>query len=166
VELVWDGEIDTGTRRRELLASLNKPPAGVLVFLDDSGLDISTQSAWAFATWAVTALMIWFGLTSDNWFLLVLAPFMAGAAIMQSLGQVRIRIKDEELDIFEGVAGVGRRIRTLLSAIERVEYFVKRGRGGSTTWIVLHQGDRRVKFGRFLNDAQERFVIAFVLSNG
>jgi len=138
----------------------------VLVYLDDSGIDFDIRSFWALATWAVTALMLWFGLTSDNWFLLVLAPFMMGAAMMQSFGQVRIRVKGEQLAVFEGVAGIGKRIEMPLHAIQRIEYVVKRGRGGSTSWIVINDGSRSAKFGRYLNDAQERFAMAFLLSSG
>jgi hypothetical protein len=43
--------------------------------------------------------------------------------------------------------------------IQRVEYAVKRGRGGSTSWIVLNDA----KFGRHLNEEQIRFVIALLL---
>jgi hypothetical protein len=104
--------------------------------------------------------MIWFGLTSDSWFLLVLAPFMMGGAIMQSLGKVSILIKDAKVRVFEGVGGVGRRLEMPIGTIRRVEYAVKHGRFGSTTtWIVLND----VKFGRHMNDEQIQFVIAFLL---
>jgi hypothetical protein len=165
--LIWDGVLDTGSRAESLVADLqsSEPPAGVAISLRESHafVEISTRSWWAIATWAVSALMIWFGLTSDNWFLLVLAPFMMGAAVMQSLGKVSILIKDQQLSVFEGVGGVGRRRRMPLGSIERVEYAVKRGRGGSTAWIVLHSDGRDVKFGRHLNEEQIHFVIACLL---
>jgi hypothetical protein len=101
--------------------------------------------------------MLWFA--SENWLLLVLVPFMVGAAIMQSFGRVSIIIRDSNVNIFEGVLGVGRRLKVPLSAIRRIEYCVKRGRGGSTAWILLNDG----KFGRHLNQEQSRFVIAFLL---
>jgi hypothetical protein len=162
VELIWDGELDLGQRGAELLADLESRqyPAGVSVSLKASHalVEIPTRSYWALATWTVSALMIWFGLAS-NWLLLVLAPFMIGAAIMQSLGRVSILIKDERLRIFEGVGGIGRRIEVPVRGIQRVEYAVKRGRGGSTSWIVLNDA----KFGRHLNEDQIRFVIALLL---
>jgi hypothetical protein len=167
MELIWDSERDLGSQVAALARILEsgKPPAGVSISLEDSQatIEISTRSAWAFATWAVSAIMVWFGLTSDNWFLLVLAPFMAGGAIMQSFGKVSIVIADSEVRVFEGVAGIGRRVRMQLRSIQRIEYAVKRGRGGSTTWIVLNDGARDIKFGRHLNDDQIRFVIAFLL---
>jgi len=104
--------------------------------------------------------MIWFGISS-NWFLLVLAPFMMGAAIMQSLGRVSILVQDEHVRVFEGLGGVGRGISMPAHAIERVEYAVKRGRGGSTTWLAINDK----KFGRHLNEEQKRFVIAFLLDS-
>jgi hypothetical protein len=107
--------------------------------------------------------MIWFGLTSNNWFLVVLAPFMVGAAIMQSLGSTCIVFRDEQVRVFEGVAGIGTRRKMALRAIRRVEYAAKHGRGGSTAWIVLQDERRSVKFGRHLNDEQTRFVIALLL---
>ena len=167
MELIWDGERDSGSRAAALIAALQsrEPPAGVHVFLEDSRIEISTRSAWAFATWAVSALMIWFGRTSDNWFLLALSPFMGAAAIMQSLGVIGILIGDEQLTVFEGIAGIGRRIRMPLRGIQRVEYKAKHGRGGSTGWIVLHNANRHVKFGRHLNDEQIEFVIAFLLDS-
>jgi hypothetical protein len=84
---------------------------------------------------------------------------MIGAAIMQSLGRVSILIKDERVRVFEGIGGIGRRIEIPLRGIRRVEYVVKRGRGGSTSWIVLNHA----KFGRHLNEEQIRFVIALLL---
>jgi hypothetical protein len=163
MELIWDGERDLGSQVTALARILeaSQPPAGVSVSLDDAQatIEISTRSAWAFATWAVSAIMVWFGLTSDNWLLLVLAPFMAGGAIMQSFGKVSILVADSEVRVFEGVAGIGRRVKMPLRGIQRIEYAVKRGRGGTTTWIVLND----VKFGRHLNDDQIRFVIALLL---
>jgi len=162
VELIWDGELDSGQRGAELVADLESRqyPAGVSISLRASHVfvEIPTRSYWAVATWTVSMLMIGFGLAS-NWFLLVLAPFMIGAAIMQSLGRVSILIKDERVRIFEGVGGVGRRIEMPLGGIRRVEFAVKRGRGGSTSWIVLND----VKFGRHLNEEQIRFVIGLLL---
>ncbi len=166
-ELIWDGELDSGSREAELVHKLQsrEPPAGVSISLRPSHtfIEMTTRSLWAIATWAVSGLMIWFGLTSSNWFLLVLAPFMIGAAIMQSLGRLWILIKDEQLVLFEGVGGIGRRREMPLREIQRVEYAAKHGRGGSTAWIVLHDADRKVKFGRHLTDEQIRFVIAFLL---
>ena len=141
-------------------------PEGVSIGLNRSHalLEIPTRSYWAFATWAVSALMIWFGLTSDNWYLLVLSPFMIGAAIMQTFGRVCVLIKDQQVSVFEGIGGVGRRIRMPLRTIQRVEYAVKHGRGNSTTtWIVLHADGRDVKIGRHLNEEQIQFVIALLL---
>jgi hypothetical protein len=166
-ELIWDGAIDAGSRAEALVAGLElRHPAGVLIAVNPSHalVEIPTRSYWAFATWAVSALMIWFGLTSDNWFLLVLAPFMMGAAIMQSFGRICVLIKDEQISVFEGVGGVGRRVQVSLRAIQRVEYAVKHGRGRSrTTWIVLHADGRDVKVGRHLNEEQIQFVIALLL---
>ncbi|HTB16431.1 MAG TPA: hypothetical protein VK752_32915 [Bryobacteraceae bacterium] len=165
-ELIWDGELDSGSRGAALVADLGSsaPPEGVSISLRDSHafIEIATRSWWALATWVVSALMIWFGLTSDNWFLLVLSPFMMGAAIMQSFGRICILIRDQQLSVFEGVGGIGKRRAMPLSAIRSVEYAVKRGRGGSTAWIVIH-ADRDVKFGRHLNGEQIHFVIAFLL---
>ena len=162
MELIWDGELDLGRRGAALVAELESRqyPAGVSVSLKASHafVEIPTRSYWALVTWTVSALMIWFGLAS-NWFLLVLAPFMMGAAIMQSLGRVSVLIKDERVRIFEGIGGIGRRIEIPLRGIRRVEYAVKRGRGGSTSWIVLNDA----KFGRHLNEDQIRFVIALLL---
>lgn len=162
MELIWDGERDSGTRAAALVAGLqsSQPPEGVSVSLRESHVfvEIPIRSYWAFATWSVSAIMIWFGIES-NWFLLVLAPFMIGAAIMQSFGRVSILIQDARVSVFEGLGGVGRETRVPLGAIQRVEYAVKRGSGGSTTWIMIN--DR--KFGRHLNEEQKRFVIALLL---
>jgi hypothetical protein len=167
MELIWDGERDLGSQVTTLARILEsgRPPAGVFVSLEDSlaTIEISTRSAWAFATWAVSAIMVWFGLISDNWLLLVLAPFMAAGALMQSFGKVSILVNDSEVRVFEGVAGIGRRVQMTLRSIQRIEYAVKRGRGGSTTWIVLNDGARDIKFGRHLNEEQIRFVIASLL---
>lgn len=167
MELIWDGERDLGSQVTALawILESGERPAGVSISLEDSeaAIEISTRSAWAFATWAVSAIMVWFGLASDNWLLLVLAPFMAGGAVMQSFGKVSILVNDSEVRVFEGVEGIGRRVRMQLRSIQRIEYAVKRGRGGSTTWIVLDDGTRDIKFGRHLNDDQIRFVIAFLL---
>ena len=141
-------------------------PEGVSIGLNESHafVEIPTRSYWALVTWAVSALMIWFGLTSDNWFLLVLAPFMMGAAIMQTFGRVSVLIKHEQVGVFEGVGGIGRRIQMSLRTIQRVEYAVKHGRANSTTtWIVLHADGRDVKFGRHLTEEQIQFVIALLL---
>ena len=166
-ELIWDGELDSGSREAALTVALESGrfPRGVSVSLNRSHafVEVTTRTMWALATWAVSLVMIWFGLTSSNWFLLVLAPFMVGAAIMQSLGRICILIRDERIRVFEGVGGIGRRREMLLRAIERIEYAVKHGRGGSTSWIVLHEADRDLKFGRHLNDEQIRFVIALLL---
>jgi hypothetical protein len=163
VELIWDGELDSGRRTAELVADLKagNPPAGVSVSRTHSFVEIPTRSYWAIATWAVSAIMIGFGLTANNWLLLVLAPFMLSAAIMQSFGRVSILIADAQVRVFEGIGGVGRSFRLPLAAIGRVEYAVKHGRGGSTSWIVLN--DR--KFGRHLNEEQKQFVIAFLLES-
>jgi hypothetical protein len=162
VDLIWDGERDSGQRGADLVEELQfrQRPEGVSVSLRESHvfIEIPTRSYWALATWMVSALMIVFGL-AQNWLLLVLAPFMMGAAIMQSLGRVSILIKDETVRIFEGVGGVGRHIEMPLRAIQRIEYSVKRGRGGSTSWIILNDA----KFGRHLNEEQTRFVIALLL---
>jgi hypothetical protein len=166
-ELIWDGELDSGSREAALVSDLQsrEPPVGTSISLRHSHtlIEITTRSWWALATWAVSLLMIWFGLTSINWFLLVLAPFMIGAAIMQSLGRISILIRDERISVFEGVGGIGRRREMPLREIQRVEYAAKHGRGGSTAWIVLHDADRKMKFGRHLNDEQIRFVIALLL---
>jgi len=158
-ELIWEGERDSGDRAAQLssIFASGEVPSGVSILLDNSRVDIDIRSAWAFVTWAVSALMLWFA--SENWLLLVLVPFMVGAAIMQSFGRVSIIIRDSNVNIFEGVLGVGRRLKVPLSAIRRIEYCVKRGRGGSTAWILLNDG----KFGRHLNQEQSRFVIAFLL---
>jgi hypothetical protein len=163
VELIWDGEQDAGGRAEGLVAALqsNPHPDGVLVALNGSHVlvEIPTQSSWAFATWTVAAIMIGFGFESNSWFLLMLAPFMVGAAMMQSMGKVAILIRDEQVTVFEGVGGIGRRRAVPLRAIQRVEYAVKRGRGGATAWIVVND----MKFGRHLNDEQIQFVIALLL---
>lgn len=162
MQLIWDGKPDSGARGAELVAGLqsNQPPEGVSVSLKESRVfvEIPIRSYWAIATSLVSAIMIWFGFES-NWFLLVLAPFMIGAAIMQSFGRVSILIQDERARVFEGLAGLGRRMRIPLRAIQRIEYAVKRGKGGSTTWIVVNDQ----KFGRHLNEQQKRFVIALLL---
>ena len=166
-ELIWDGERDSGSRREALVAGLEsgRHPKGLSVSLTKSHafIEIPTRSGWAIVTWSVSAIMVWFGLTSLNWFLLVLAPFMAAAAIMQSFGRVLILLREPEVRVFEGVGGIGRRLEMPLRSIQRIEYAVKRGRGGTTTWIVLSDGARDLKFGRHLNDEQIQFVIAFLL---
>jgi hypothetical protein len=161
VELIWDGELDSGRRIAALIADLEagNPPAGVSISRTHSFVEIPTRSYWAIATWAVSAIMIAFGLTANNWMLLVLAPFMLSAAIMQSFGRVSILIRDAHVSVFEGIGGVGRSFRLPLAGVQRVEYAVKHGRGGSTSWIVLNDA----KFGRYLNEEQKRFVIAFLL---
>lgn len=165
--LIWDGELDSGSREAALVADLGsrEPPTGVSISLRESHafIEIETRSLWAFATWTVSAVMVWFGLTSNNWYLLVLAPFMVGAAIMQSFGRICILVIDQRLNLFEGVGGIGWRREIALNTIQSVEYAVKHGRGGSTAWIVVHDGGGDVKFGRHLNDDQIRFVIAFLL---
>jgi hypothetical protein len=166
-ELIWDGVLDSGSRVAALVADLasRQPPAGVSISLTEfhAFVEITTRSWWAIATWAVSALMVGFGVTSSNWYLLVLTPFMMTAAIMQSFGRVCILVRDEQVSVFEGVGGIGKRSEIALRAIESVEYAVKRGRGGSTAWIVIHEGKRKVKFGRHLNEEQIHFVIAFLL---
>jgi len=166
-ELIWDGVLDSGTRVAALVADLasKQPPKGVSISLTESHafVEITTRSWWAIATWAVSALMVWFGLTSSNWYLLILTPFMVTAAIMQSFGRIWILLRDEHVSVFEGVGGIGKRREVSLRAIESVEYAVKHGRGGSTAWIVIHEAKRKVKFGRHLNEAQIHFVIAFLL---
>lgn len=161
MELIWDGELDSGPRIAALVADLQSGnrPAGVSVSEKHSFVEIPTRSYWAVATWTVSAIMIAFGLTANNWMLLVLAPFMISAAIMQSFGRVSILIRDAHVRVFEGIGGVGRSFRLPLAAMQRVEYAVKHGRGGSTSWIVLNDA----KFGRHLNEEQKRFVIAFLL---
>ena len=161
MELIWDGEVDSGRRMAALVADLQagKPPVGVSVSQSHAFVEIPTRSYWAIATWTVSAIMIWFGLSANNWMLLVLAPFMMAAAAMQSFGRVSILIRDGQVSVFEGVGGVGRRLRMPVLAIQRVEYVVKHGRGGSTSWIVLNGA----KFGRHLNEDQKQFVIAFLL---
>ncbi len=165
--LIWDGVLDSGSRVAALVADLasREPPAGVSISLTKSHafVEITTRSWWAIATWAVSALMVGFGVTSSNWFLLVLTPFMVGAAVMQSFGRICILIRDEHVSVFEGVSGIGRRREVSLRTIESVEYAVKHGRGGSTAWIVIHDEGRKVKFGRHLNEEQIHFVIAFLL---
>jgi hypothetical protein len=165
--LIWDGVLDSGSRIAALVADLasREPPAGVSISLTKSHafVEIATRSWWAIATWTVSALMVGFGVTSSNWFLLVLTPFMMGAAVMQSFGRICILLHDEQVNVFEGVGGIGRRREVSLRTIESVEYAVKHGRGGSTAWIVIHDGKRKVKFGRHLNDEQIHFVIAFLL---
>lgn len=169
-DLIWDGELDSGSRVEALedILKFGQPPEGLAISRakNHSFVEASTRSLWALATWAVSGVMIWFGLTSSNWYLLVLAPFMVGAAIMQTLGRICILVQNEQLTVFEGVGGVGLRRKMPLRAIERVEYAVKRGRGGSTAWIVIRDGGRAVKFGRHLNEAQIHFVIAFLLDAG
>jgi hypothetical protein len=166
-DLIWDGQADAGSHEAELAAALESGrfPEGVSVALHPSHafVEVSTRSLWALATWGVCAVMLWFGLTSSNWFLLVLLPFMIGAAIMQSLGRICILIRDQQVKVFEGVGGIGWWREMPLRAMEHIEYAVKHGRGGQTTWIVLHDGDRKMKFGRHLNDEQIRFVIALLL---
>ncbi len=166
-ELIWDGELDSGSRGAALVANLEsrKPPSGASIALKESHafIEIGTQSWWAAATWVVSGLMIWFGLTTSNWYLLVLAPFMMGAALMQTFGRISILVKDDRISVFEGIGGVGRRRSMPLHEIQRVEYAVKHGRGGSTAWIVIHDASHSVKFGRHLNDEQIRFVIALLL---
>jgi hypothetical protein len=166
-ELIWDGVLDSGTRVAALVADLasTQPPAGVSISLAESHafVEITTRSWWAIATWVVSALMVGFGLTSSNWYLLVLTPFMVAAAIMQSFGKICILVRDERVSVFEGVGGIGKRREIALRAIESVEYAVKHGRGGSTAWIVIHEAKRSVKFGRHLNEAQIHFVIAFLM---
>jgi hypothetical protein len=163
VQLIWEGELDSGGRAEALIDRLRHPPEGLSISSDRSCVEAHTRSMWALATWAVSAVMVWFGLTSDNWFLLVLAPFMVGGAIMQTLGTVRILVRDGRVSVFEGVGGIGLRRKMRLGAIHSVEYAVKHGRGGATGWIVIHEGKRAVKFGRHLNDEQRRFVIGFLL---
>lgn len=162
MELIWEGERDSGQRGAELVDELQfrERPEGVSVSLKGSHayIEIPTRSYWALATWTVSMLMIGFGLTG-NWILLVLAPFMMAGATMQSLGRVTILIKDERVRVFEGVGGIGRRIEMALRGIRRIEYVAKHGRGGSTSWIVLNGA----KFGRHLNEEQIRFVIALLL---
>ncbi len=156
MQLIWDGELDSGARAAAL-AAIRKypPPPGVAV--SRCFLEVSTRSLWALATWAVSGVMVWFGLTSENWYLLALAPFMVGAAIMQSFGKISILVRDRQVILFEGVGGIGR--RRMLPAVHRVEYAVKRGRGGATAWIVIDGA----KFGRHLTERQIEFVIAFLL---
>jgi hypothetical protein len=165
VQLIWDGKLDSGSGAAALVADFRSHPVpeGLSISSDRTFVEGSTRSIWALATWAVSAVMIWFGLTSDNWFLLVLAPFMVGAAVMQTLGTVRILIRDQQVTLFEGVGGIGLRRRMPLDSIQSVEYAVKRGRGGATAWIAIHQGKRALKFGRHLTDEQRQFVIAFLL---
>lgn len=167
LKLIWAGELDSGSRADALVAGLEsrEPPAGVSVFLDEAccRIETSTRSAWAFLTWAVSALMIGLGLTTGNWFIWALSPFMILAAVMQTWGRVLIVARDGRLTVFEGLAGIGWRRRMPLHTMERVEYAVKRGRGGSTTWIVLTCAGRKMKFGRYLNDEQTQFVVAFLL---
>ena len=166
-ELIWDGKLDSGDREAELVAELQsrEPPLGTSISLRESHafIEIATRSWWALATWSVSVVMLWFGLTTSNWYLLVLAPFMIGTAVMQSLGRICIIVQDERVRIFEGVGGIGWRREIALRTIQSVEYAVKHGRGGSTTWIVVHDAGRDVKFGRHLNDEQIHFVIAFLL---
>ncbi len=158
MQLIWDGELDSGARAATLAAILKyPPPAGISV--SRHFLEVSTRSLWALATWAVSAVMLWFGLTSDNWYLLALAPFMVAAAIMQTMGKVSILLRGDRIIVFEGIGGIGKRRTMLAGSIQKVEFAVKHGRGGSTAWIVIDG----VKFGRHLNDAQIQFVIAFLL---
>jgi len=166
-ELIWDGELDSGNRAAALSVVLESGrfPAGISIALNPAHalVEVSTRSLWAVATWTVSAVMLWFGLTSSNWFLLVLAPFMVGAAVMQSLGRICILVKDDQVSVFEGVGGIGWSREMPLSEIQRIEYAVKHGRGGSTAWIVLHDARRHMKFGRHMNDEQIHFVIALLL---
>jgi hypothetical protein len=159
--------LDSGNRGAALVAHLEScaPPAGASIALKESHafIEITTRSWWAIATWAVSALMVGFGLTSSNWFLLVLAPFMIGAAMMQSFGRICILVDEETVRVFEGVGGIGWRRSMPLREIQRIEYAVKRGRGGSTAWIVIDDGRRKLKFGRHLNEEQIHFVIALLL---
>ncbi len=163
MQLIWDGEIDSGKRVAALaeILRLNPIPAGV--HRSACSVEISTRSAWAIVTWAVSAVMIWFGVTAENWYLLVLAPFMVGAAIMQSLGRICVLIRDGQVEVFEGVGWIGRRRKLPLGSFRSLEYAVKRGRGGSTAWIVIHGSERDVKFGRHLNEEQIHYVLAFLL---
>jgi hypothetical protein len=146
-ELIWDGEPEA--------------PAGVAISHNrkHSFVEVRTRSLWAVATWAVSAIMVWFGLESANWILLALAPFMMAAAIMQTLGRVCVLITESEITVFEGVGGIGRRLEMPLAGICRVDFGEKKGRGGSTTWIEVDAGGRALKFGRHLNDEQARFVV-------
>jgi hypothetical protein len=166
-ELVWEGEVDSGPRVAALVAGLQSsaPPKGVSVSLRDSHtfIEIPTRSWWALATWTVSALMVWFGVTAENWYLLALSPFMMGAAIMQSLGKVSLLIRTGRLTVFEGIGGIGKRHEMQLGAIQRIEYAVKKGRGGSTAWIVIYDPTGHLKFGQHLNEDQLHFVIAFLL---
>lgn len=166
MQLIWEGELDSGSREAALVEELasSAPPAGVSISLASHAfVEITTRSWWSLLTWTVSAVMLWFGLTSDNWYLLALAPFMMGGAIMQSFGRISLLVKDGRVAVFEGVGGLGRRREIGLRTIRGVEYVVKKGRGGSTAWIVVHDANRDVKFGRHLNDLQIRFVIAFLL---
>ncbi len=166
-ELIWDGELDAGSRVRALSAALesNEPPAGIAVALTNSHslIEVHTRSFWAVATWAVAAIMVLFGIASENWTLVALSPFMMAAAVMQSWGKISIVIRDGEFSVFEGVGGVGRRIKMALAAIQQVQYAVKHGRGGSTSWVVLKGAGCELKFGRHLTDEQIRFTIAVLL---
>jgi len=164
--LIWEGELDSGSRAAALSAFLSAgPPDGVAISLNLSHcfVEIPTRSNWAIATWAVSAVMVGFGLTSSNWFLLFLAPFMIGAAAMQSFGRIWILVRDERVVVFEGVGGIGWRREMDLRTIQRVEYAVKRGRGGTTEWIVVQDAGRNLKFGRHLNHEQICFTIALLL---
>lgn len=167
MKLVWDGEVDAGTRAEQLAADLQlkEPPAGVSLAVNGSHslVEVETRSYWAFVTWAVTAIMIVFAWVSTNFLLLICAPFMMCGAIMQSWGRVSLLIRDEKIDIFEGIGGVGRRFNVDLSRISRLEFVVKRGRSGSTSWILMQNAGTEVKFGRHLNEEQTRFVVAVVL---
>ena len=163
MELIWDGEPDSGQRMAALAAELQSgiPPEGVSMSRTHSFVEIPTRSYWAVVTWMVSAIMIGFGLSTVNWMLLILAPFMISGAVMQSLGRVSILIKDGDLSLFEGVGGLGRRFKMPVGAIQRVEYVVKHAMGGSTSWIVVNDA----KFGRHLNEEQKQFVIAFLLES-
>jgi hypothetical protein len=167
-ELIWDGELDAGNRVAALsdILRFGEPPPGLLISTHKSHsfVEVTTRSMWALVTWAVSAVMLGLGITTSNWYLLVLAPFMVAGAIMQSLGKICILVRGEQVTVFEGVGGIGRRREMALSSIKSVEYAVRHGRGGSTAWIVIHDDSRDVKFGRHLTEAQLHFVIAFLLS--
>ncbi|MGA3204333.1 MAG: hypothetical protein ABSF12_17720 [Bryobacteraceae bacterium] len=168
-QLIWDGEPDSGSRAAALVADLqsHEPPAGAEVSLDRvrCRIELSTRSAWAFATWTLSAMMIGIGLRGDYWLVLAFAPFMIAAAAMQTWGKVAVVIENARLSVFEGVGSVGRRLRAPLGSIRRIEYVVKMHprNGSSTTWIVIEADGRDRKFGRYLSDEQIRFVIAFLL---
>jgi hypothetical protein len=166
-ELIWDGELDAGNRVAALsdILRFGQPPAGLQISMNQSHsfVEVTTRSMWALVTWAVSAVMLGLGLTTSNWYLLALAPFMVGGAIMQSVGRICILVRDEQVSVFEGVGGLGRTREMALGSIKSVEYAVKHGRGGSTAWIVIHDDGRDVKFGQHLSEDQLHFVIAFLL---